>query len=133
MSVPWVPPAQAEADRPEGDDGSGATVPAVDWIDLTGFQRDLLKAIRFVTKQDRIPTGQTIKERLETQYDGEINNGRLYQNLGQLVENDLIEKGFVDGRTNIYSLTGTATTLLDETAHQLVDICGIDVTTRTDG
>lgn len=110
-----------------GSDRSGVADGGVGWNDLTGFQRDLLKAIRRCDQEDRIPTGQTIKEHLERHYTEEINNGRLYQNLGHLVECDLVEKGFVDGRTNTYSLRAAAVGMLDETAHQFVDICGIEV------
>lgn len=103
----------------------------IGWSDLTGFQRDLLKAIRRCDQEDTIPTGQTIKDHLEAQYGEAINNGRLYQNLGHLVESGLLEKGFVDGRTNTYSLNAAAAALLDETAHQLADICGLEVPGRS--
>jgi len=111
--------------RRRGD--PGCTDGGVGWNELTGFQRDLLKAIRRCAQEDTIPTGQTVKDHLERQYPGEINNGRLYQNLGYLVECDLVEKGFVDGRTNTYSLNTAAVGMLDETAHQFADICGIEV------
>lgn len=109
--------------HPRADGGLG-------WNDLTGFQRDLLKAIRRCDQEDTIPTGQTIKDHLEVQYGEEINNGRLYQNLGHLVESGLLEKGFVDGRTNTYSLNPAASGMLDETAHHLADICGLEVPAR---
>lgn len=99
----------------------------VGWSDLTGFQRDLLMAIRQCAQEEQIPTGQTIKRRVEAQYAEEINNGRLYQNLGHLVESGLLVKGFVDGRTNTYSLEPSAVSLLDEAAHQFADICGLAV------
>lgn len=115
----------AQRGRPRCADGGVA------WNDLTGFQRDLLKAIRRCDRDGQVPTGQTIKDRLETEYGESINNGRLYQNLGHLVESGLLEKGFVDGRTNTYSLDATARVLLDETAHNLADICGIETVART--
>lgn len=97
----------------------------VTWSDLTGFQRDLLMAIRRCTEEELVPTGRTINDRLESRYDEEINNGRLYQNLGDLVERGLLEKGFVDGRTNTYSLSEPAADMLDETICEWADICGI--------
>ena len=69
--------------------------------DLSGFQRDLLYTI---AGYDR-PNGLTIKSELETYYDAEVNHGRLYPNLDDLVEKGLIEKGSKDRRTNYYVLT----------------------------
>lgn len=112
------------ADRRVRPDGGLA------WNDLTGFQRDLLTAIQRCAQDEEIPTGQAIKARLEAEYGEEINNGRLYQNLGHLVDSGLLNKGFVDGRTNTYSLNSSAAALLDETAQQFADICGLEVPTR---
>ena len=68
---------------------------------LTAFQRDLLYVIADVG-----PTkGLAIKEELEPYYNTEINHGRLYPNLDELVERGLVEKGEVDRRTNSYELT----------------------------
>jgi len=69
--------------------------------DLSGFQRDLLYTI---AGYDR-PNGLTIKAELESYYDAEVNHGRLYPNLDDLVEKGLIEKGSKDRRTNYYVLT----------------------------
>lgn len=69
--------------------------------DLTGFQRDLLYVI---SGFDR-PSGQAIKEELETDYESEINHGRLYPNLDTVVNKDLVEKGELDRRTNYYAIT----------------------------
>jgi len=68
--------------------------------DLTAFQRDLLYAI---SCSDR-PHGLKIKQILETYYPEEINNGRLYPNLDDLVDKGLVEKGSIDARTNCYQL-----------------------------
>ncbi|MFA9418067.1 helix-turn-helix transcriptional regulator [Natrinema sp. HArc-T2] len=69
--------------------------------DLTGFQRDLLYVI---TGFDR-PSGQDIKEEIESYYSSEINHGRLYPNLDTLVNKGLVEKGQLDRRTNYYTIT----------------------------
>ncbi|MFC4987075.1 PadR family transcriptional regulator [Saliphagus infecundisoli] len=69
--------------------------------DLTGFQRDLLYVI---SGFDR-PSGQAIKEELQTDYESEINHGRLYPNLDTVVNKDLVEKGELDRRTNYYAIT----------------------------
>jgi DNA-binding PadR family transcriptional regulator len=69
--------------------------------DLTGFQRDLLVVI--AGKEE--PHGLAIKEELEEYYESDVNHGRLYPNLDELVEKGLVEKGEKDRRTNIYHLT----------------------------
>lgn len=69
--------------------------------DLTAFQRDALYAIG---GRDE-PHGLAIKADLEEYYEGEINHGRLYPNLDDLVNKGLVEKGHQDKRTNFYRLT----------------------------
>lgn len=73
--------------------------------DLTGFQRDLL----YVLAGLDAPKGLAIKDELEQYYESEINHGRLYPNLDELVEKGLIEKGRIDKRTNAYSLSRRGT------------------------
>ncbi|MFC6763685.1 PadR family transcriptional regulator [Natrinema soli] len=68
---------------------------------LTGFQRDLLYVI---TGADQ-PSGQDVKEEIEEYYTAEINHGRLYPNLDTLVNDELVEKGELDRRTNYYAIT----------------------------
>ncbi|NKE38093.1 PadR family transcriptional regulator [Natronococcus sp. JC468] len=69
--------------------------------DLTAFQRDLL----FVVAGLDEPHGLGIKEELEDYYEKEVHHGRLYPNLDTVVDKGLIDKGHLDRRTNIYSLT----------------------------
>jgi DNA-binding PadR family transcriptional regulator len=69
--------------------------------DLTGFQRDLLVVISGLDD----PHGLAIKDELEQYYEGEVNHGRLYPNLDELVTKGLVEKGEKDRRTNVYYLT----------------------------
>jgi PadR family transcriptional regulator PadR len=71
--------------------------------DLTGFQRDLLWAI---AGYDDGAKGLKIKADLEDYYgNGEINHGRLYPNLDELVERGLVVKGEIDRRTNRYEIS----------------------------
>ncbi|WP_101294489.1 PadR family transcriptional regulator [Halegenticoccus soli] len=70
-------------------------------FELSGFQRDLLVVIAGSEE----PSGQDVKEELETVYSGEINHGRLYPNLDTLLDRGYIEKGTIDRRTNSYSIT----------------------------
>ncbi|GAB3036272.1 PadR family transcriptional regulator [Natronobiforma cellulositropha] len=51
------------------------------------------------------PNGQEIKQELETSQSREILHGRLYANLDTLVDEGLVSKGELDGRTNRYSIT----------------------------
>lgn len=69
--------------------------------DLSGFQRDLLYVINGLDK----PSGQDVKEELETYYEETINHGRLYPNLDTLVNKDYVEKGQLDRRANFYAIT----------------------------
>jgi len=69
--------------------------------DLTGFKRDLLYVIAGLEE----PHGLAIKSELEEYYESEVHPGRLYPNLDDLVEADLVEKGSHDRRTNAYELT----------------------------
>lgn len=69
--------------------------------DLTGFQRDLLWAVRGLEE----PHGLAIKEELEEYYNTDVHHGRLYPNLDALVDKGLVKKGQLDKRTNKYEAT----------------------------
>mgnify|MGYP000536634340 CR=1 FL=1 len=68
--------------------------------DLTAFQRNIL-----VILAEEARYGLAVKRELETYYDSDVNHGRLYPNLDELVEKDLVEKSELDKRTNEYGLT----------------------------
>jgi len=78
--------------------------------DLTGFQRDLLYVIAGADQ----PSGQDVKDEVETYYNSEINHGRLYPNLDTLVNKDLVEKGQLDRRTNYYELSDQGHQAIEE-------------------
>ncbi|ELY62590.1 PadR family transcriptional regulator [Natronococcus jeotgali] len=78
--------------------------------DLTGFQRDLLYVIAGADQ----PSGQDIKDEVETYYSTEINHGRLYPNLDTLVNKELVEKGELDRRTNYYALADEGEEAIEE-------------------
>jgi len=69
--------------------------------DLTAFQRDVLYVLAGLDEA----YGLAIKDELETYYEGEVNHGRLYPNLDDLVDRGYVEKGQIDRRTNSYELT----------------------------
>ncbi|MFC6872010.1 PadR family transcriptional regulator [Halobellus marinus] len=68
--------------------------------DLTAFQQNIL-----VILSEEPMYGLAIKRRLEEYYGTEVNHGRLYPNLDDLVEMGLVEKSELDKRTNQYELT----------------------------
>jgi DNA-binding PadR family transcriptional regulator len=75
-------------------DGSGLA------RDLTAFQQNIL-----VILAEEPRYGLAIKRELESYYGTEVNHGRLYPNLDDLVEMELVEKSELDKRTNQYELT----------------------------
>jgi len=68
--------------------------------ELTAFQRNIL-----VILSEEPRYGLAIKRELEDYYESEVNHGRLYPNLDDLVEMGLVKKSELDKRTNQYSLT----------------------------
>ncbi|GAB7013825.1 PadR family transcriptional regulator [Halolamina salina] len=68
--------------------------------DLTAFQQNIL-----VILSEEAMYGLAIKRELEEFYGTEVNHGRLYPNLDDLVELGLVEKSELDKRTNQYALT----------------------------
>ena len=68
--------------------------------ELTAFQKNILTVL---AEQPRY--GLAIKRELEAYYDEEVNHGRLYPNLDDLVDDGLVEKNALDKRTNEYGLT----------------------------
>lgn len=69
--------------------------------DLTGFQRDIL----YIIGGNDAPKGTAINDMLSEYYEEDVNHGRLYPNLDDLVSMGLLEKGAKDDRTNEYELT----------------------------
>jgi DNA-binding PadR family transcriptional regulator len=68
--------------------------------ELTAFQQNILTILA-----EEARYGLAIKRELETYYSSEVNHGRLYPNLDDLVEMGLVEKSELDKRTNQYELT----------------------------
>ncbi len=68
--------------------------------DLTAFQKNIL-----IVLSEEPMYGLAIKRELESYYGEEVNHGRLYPNLDDLVERGFVEKSELDKRTNQYELT----------------------------
>jgi len=78
--------------------------------ELTAFQQNILTIL---AEEPRY--GLAIKRELESYYNSEVNHGRLYPNLDELVELGLVEKSELDKRTNQYALSEEGyQTLLDQ-------------------
>ncbi|MFA1612080.1 PadR family transcriptional regulator [Halobellus rubicundus] len=106
--------------NPTDDDASTASEPhRIEYFDLTAFQRDILAAI---AAHEGVPYGLAIKRRIEAWYVAEINHGRLYPNLDELVEQGLIRKSEIDKRTNGYELTERGADVLTAGADLLDEV-----------
>ena len=68
--------------------------------ELSAFQRNILTII---AEESRY--GLAIKRELESYYGTEVNHGRLYPNLDDLIAEGFVEKSELDKRTNEYALT----------------------------
>jgi DNA-binding PadR family transcriptional regulator len=68
--------------------------------ELTAFQQNIL-----VILSEEPMYGLAVKRALEEYYEAEVNHGRLYPNLDDLVAMGLVEKSELDKRTNQYELT----------------------------
>jgi len=76
--------------------------------DLTAYQRDLLAVIVDEPGQ----TGQDYDRRVENVRQERTSHERIYRNLGELVDRDLVDVEEVDGRTNAYRPTGDGMDLI---------------------
>lgn len=86
------------------------------WAQLSAFQRDILAE---VANYNGAPHGLAIIDELSAFYDEEINHGRLYPNLDELVDADLLDKSERDKRTNAYALTSEGQAVLSSGADRL--------------
>lgn len=78
--------------------------------DLTAFQQNILSIL-----SEEPMYGLAVKRELEEYYGSDVNHGRLYPNLDDLVEMGLVEKSELDKRTNQYALTEAGrNTVLDQ-------------------
>jgi len=99
------------------------TVEAVEsFSELSTFQDEVLLAIAKLEAAGNEAYGLAIKRELETVYDAEVNHGRLYPNLDELVDGGLVEKTELDKRTNEYTLTAAGEQYLVDQRDRLVSI-----------
>jgi DNA-binding PadR family transcriptional regulator len=96
--------------------------------DLTGFQRDQLRAIAALTTDQRGPKGLEVLEWLEDEagYD-EVHHGRLYPNMNTLSDMGLVSKAELDRRSNEYRLTQRGRREIQEHLNEWADaVDGLD-------
>jgi len=92
--------------------------------DLTGFQQDILFVLRRIERgmtTESTAYGLAIKRELERLRDTEVNHGRLYPNLDDLVEDGLVEKEIIDRRTNEYATTDAGRKAIDAYVEWVID------------
>jgi hypothetical protein len=95
---------------------------AVSDTDLTTFQTNILFVLcgcmegRYDGRAPSGAMGLAIKEILETEewYGEKVSHGRLYPNLGTLIDKGLVAKSKLDKRTNHYEITDDGTTIIAE-------------------
>jgi len=131
----------ADADKDAIPDG-GAIGSAVEEIDtplvpgtaardLRLFHVEILRAVALIERSGEECSGQAIKDRLDQWFGEEINHGRLYPNLDELVHGRVLEKGQINRRTNRYVLTDEGRAVLTERTLELADAADLEV--RDDG
>jgi len=94
-----------------------------DITDLSAFQRDLL----FVIASSDDSNGLDLLAALSDYRDEEIHHGRLYPNLDDLVEMDLVDKSKQTERSNAYALTDAGRSLIESRVSWTVAQSGVDV------
>lgn len=103
---------------------SDTTATPTEWYRLRDFQRDVIVAIARLDRADDTPYGLAIKREVGDLRDEDINHGRLYPNLNDLVDAGLLEKSAFDKRTNRYDLTERAREIMASHARILNPLCG---------
>jgi len=78
--------------------------------DLSSFQRDMLYCIAGTDE----PYGMQIGRELDNYTPSDVNYGRLYPNLNELVEKGLLEKRPKNDRANLYTLTALGADLIKQ-------------------
>jgi len=99
--------------------GAGAEADGgVRWFDLNASKRDLLVEIYQMDQ----PSGQDIRHRMKAEHDEDVDHGRLYPNLDDLVDYGLIDKGEQNLRSNYYQITNDGRRLVEDTARYFASI-----------
>jgi len=116
--------------RPTNNDDNAQTVYqiAADGgvaADLSDFQIRALAAAASLNDSDDVAYGLAIKRELEQYYGDDVNHGRLYPNLDELEEKNLIETSQVDRRTKRYTVSDEGRKMLTADLHWLARSLGL--------
>lgn len=97
---------------------------------LTAFHRDVLYAIQMLEK----PSGRDIRDALEADavYD-EVNHGRMYPNLDELVSLGLLRKGMQNKRSNWYALSPCGEAVIEELDSRKTHLQGVIEAAEAEG
>lgn len=95
---------------------------SVSAVDLSAFQKEALLVIACLEDSDEDSYGLAIKRNIEERIRQEVNHGRLYPNLDELVELEIIKKAELDKRTNEYTLTNNGKELLQDYNDYVEDV-----------
>ena len=107
-----TPERSAHQEESEPKNSSENVPRSVPLSDLSAFRRDLLFVIASFEGIDTVPVGVAIAEDLRAVSTDSVTQGRFYQNLRDLVADDVVEKRPIDGRTNAYYLPSPTTEAL---------------------
>ncbi|RDZ39371.1 DNA-binding protein [Haloferax sp. Atlit-19N] len=101
----------------------------VRWLDLTGFQQQLVKAvIEFENEERESPYGVQVKRSLSEWYGHEVTNAQIYPNIDDLVEMDVLDREPLDRRTNAVQSTPLARQMLAGEAEHMAHVAGLELT-----
>ena len=90
---------------------------------LSQFKQEML----YILAQDGPLYGLAVRRGLAERYGTDIHHSRLYQNLDELVEQELITKSKRDDRTNEYALTRAGKRVIKRDAQRRYGIAdGLD-------
>ena len=98
----------------------------VRWFDLNSSKRDLIVEIYQLDQ----PSGQDIRHRMKAEHNEDVDHGRLYPNLNDLVDLGLLDKGEQNLRSNYYQITNVGQRLVEDTIRYFESI---GVTSRVAG
>ena len=79
------------------------------------------------TYSNDVAHGLAVKSALEEKRKEEVNHGRLYPNLDELIDAGLIEKSELDKRTNRYELTDASWQYLHDEVQWAIGCLGKDI------
>lgn len=91
---------------------------------LSAFQRDILRCLAKIENEpDTRSHGLGILARLESDDFGyeDVNHGRLYPNLDELVDAGYVARSEYDARTNSYTLAIDGVRIVRDEAHRWTD------------